>query len=98
MSATVGNREATEGFFEFGEADPGVIFGGVFGGDTPEVEKFEAFFFGVENGSAENGDIGGEVFVFWVEVGARLHVVAGVGVVEEEGSADDFGVLWWFRN
>ena len=90
MSATISNREATESFFEFGEADPRVIFGGVFWGDTPEVEEFEAFFFGVENGGAEDGDVGGEVFIFGVEVGAGLHVVAGVGVVEEEGSADDF--------
>ena len=33
-------REATEGFFEGGEAGPGVVFRGVFGGDSPEVEVF----------------------------------------------------------
>jgi len=38
---------ATEGFFEFGETAPRVVFGGVFGGDTPEIEGFFAGGFGV---------------------------------------------------
>ena len=66
-----------------------MIFGCVIGGDTPEVEVFEAFCFGVKEGLAEEADGGGEVFVGGV--GGGLHVVAsGVFlVVEEEGSGDD---------
>ena len=70
-----------------------MIFGCVIGGDTPEVEGFEAFCFGVEDGGAKEADGGGEVFVGGV--GGGLHVVAsGVGfVVEEEGSGDDLVFL-----
>lgn len=92
VSAEVGDGGAAEGFFEFGEALPGVIGGGVGGGDAPEIEEFEAFRLGVKDGLAEDGDVGGEAFELGAGVGARLHVEAGVGVVEEEGGADDLVV------
>ncbi len=62
---------------------------GVVGGDAPEVEIFETFGFGVENGGGEETDGGGEFFVFGI--GGGLHVVAGgiFFVVEEKRGGDD---------
>lgn len=79
---------ATEGFFEFGEALPWVVFGGVIRGDAPEVEKLDSLVFGVKEGGSEEGDSGREFFV--ILVGGGLHIVARAFVVEKEASGDDF--------
>ena len=49
VSAGVVFFGAVEGFFEASEAGPGVVFGGAFRGNTPEIEGFEIFSLGVFN-------------------------------------------------
>ena len=66
---------AAERFFKFGEAGPGVGFGRVVGGDTPEVEGFKTLFFGVEERSSEEADGGRELFIGGICGG--LHIEAG---------------------
>ena len=90
VGSGIGFFEATEGFFKAGEAGPRVIFAGVFRGDAPEIEVFQAFFLGVKQGSTEKTNGGGEIFIGWV--GGGLHVIAsGVWlIVKEQGSGDDF--------
>ena len=67
-----------------------MVFGGVVGGDPPEVKGFETLCLGVEDGSREEGDGSGEFFIG--EVGSGLHVEASFTevVIEEEGGGDDF--------
>ena len=71
-----------------------MIFRGVSGGDSPEVESFETFFFSVEDRSSEQGDGRGEFFIGGV--GGRLHIKTSFrdGVVEEEGSGDNIVLIF----
>lgn len=87
VGAGVGDGVAAEGLFKRGEAGPGVIFGGIIGGDAPEVEGGEAFCLGIFDRFDEEGVGDGELLM--LEAGGGLHVEAGVVEVEEEGSADD---------
>ncbi len=67
-----------------------MVFSGVIGGDSPEVESFEAFFFRVENRGRKEGDGRGEFFVGGVGGGLHIKTSFILGVIEEEGSGDNF--------
>lgn len=66
VSAGVVDFVAAEGFFEVGETKPGVVFGGVFGGDAPKIKSSDSLCFGVENCFGQKSDSGGEFFEFAV--------------------------------
>ncbi len=87
--ATVIDLVATEGFFEFSEAVPGVF--GVFGGgDAPEIEGGSAAIFGVENHLDKDNDAGVDFAIFIA--GGGMSVKTSGGVVVDEGSGEgDFG-------
>ena len=91
MGAGIFKRVAAEGFFEAGKAVPRVVFGGVFGGNTPKIEFFEAFLLGVEHGGGHASDGGGEVFVFG-NFGA-LHVKTGGLIFEKEKCGNNLAVF-----
>lgn len=91
MGAGIFKRVATEGFFEAGKTVPRVVFRGVFGGNTPKIEFFEAFLLGVEHGGGHAGNGGGEVFILG-DFGA-LHVKTGGLVFEKEQSGNNLAVF-----
>lgn len=65
---------AFEGFFEGGEAGPGMGAFGIFGGDTPKIKGVKAFFAGVED-EAQGEKTGGVEGTAFGGLGA-LEVVA----------------------
>ena len=91
MGASIFKRVAAEGFFETGKTVPRVVFRGVFGGNTPKIEFFEAFLFGVEHGGGHAGDGGGEVFILG-DFGA-LHVKTGGLVFEKKKRGNNLTVF-----
>lgn len=91
MGAGIFDGIAAKGFFEASKAVPRVVLGGVFWGDAPKIEFFEAFFLGVEHGGGHAGDRGREVFVFG-NFGA-LHIETGGVVFKKEKSRDNLAVF-----
>ena len=69
-----------ESFLEGGEAGPGVVLRGTFGGDAPEIKGFEILGFSIEN-KLGGEDAGGVKFAALVALGT-LEIITGVLVVK----------------
>jgi len=69
-----------------------MVFRRVFRRDSPKIEFFEVFGFGVKNGGCEKCNCAWEFFV--VGVGGGLHIIAGGFVVEKQGSDNDFFLVF----
>lgn len=83
--ASVVDLVAAEGFFELGEAIPGVswVFGG---GDAPEIEGFGATIFGVEDHLNEEDDASVDFAVGVAACGMGIETSGFV--VVDEGSGE----------
>ena len=92
ISTGIVTRLAAKRFFKFGETFPGMIGGGVIGGDTPEIEMFNSLLFGVKNCCSKKGDGGWEFFKFGIS--GRLHIVSGAGIIEKEAGGENLAVFW----
>lgn len=101
VSAGIDGFVTGKGFFEGGKTSPGVgrvetVWGGGRnrggGGDAPEVKSGLSLLGGVED-KLNGKDAGGVEAATEVGLGA-LEVVSGGGIVKDETSGDDLGLMF----